>query len=149
MPLSFNKDFTRPMSIPDEGIDAAVEVLRSGRLFRYSCESAEVSQVALAEEEFAKATGARYAVGVNSCSSAILIALLSVGVRHGDKVLTNAFTFTAVTSTILRLGAEPVLVECGERCELHCLAHYRCLCCMFIRSSRAFRAFYEYCLDGT
>lgn len=118
--MSFSKDFTRPMSIPDEGIDAAVEVLRSGRLFRYSCESAEVSQVALAEKEFAKATGARYAIGVNSCSSAILLALLSVGVQQGDKVLTNAFTFTAVTSTILRLGAEPVLVECGERCELRC-----------------------------
>lgn len=116
-PLTFSKDFTRPMSIPEEGIEAAVAVLRSGRLFRYSCESAEASQVALAEQEFAKATGARFAVGVNSCSSAILIALLSVGVQPGDKVLTNAFTFTAVTSTVLRLGAEPVLVECGERCE--------------------------------
>lgn len=122
-PLTFSKDFTRPMSIPEEGIEAAVAVLRSGRLFRYSCESAEVSQVALAEQEFAKATGARFAVGVNSCSSAILIALLSVGVEPGDKVLTNAFTFTAVTSTILRLGAEPVLVECGERCDDYVTLH--------------------------
>lgn len=116
-PLIFSKDFTRPAIIPEEGIEAAVAVLRSGRLFRYSCESAEVSQVALAEEEFAKATGARFAVGVNSCSSAILIALLCVGVQPGHKVLANAFTFIAVTSTILRLGAEPVLVECGERCD--------------------------------
>lgn len=103
------------MSIPEEGIQAAVEVMRSGRLFRYSCKSAERSQVALAEREFAEATGARFALGVNSCSSAILIALLSVGVHPGDEVLTNAFTFTAIPSTILRLGAEPVLVECNNR----------------------------------
>lgn len=116
-PSIFCKDFTRPMSIPDEGIEAAVEVLRSGRLFRYSSSSAAVSQVALAEVEFAKATGARFAIGVNSCSSAILVALLCVGVQPGDKVLMNSFTFTAVASTILRLGAEPVLVECCDRCD--------------------------------
>lgn len=114
-PVVFEKDFTRPMSIPEEGIQAAVEVMRSGRLFRYSSKSAEGSQVALAEREFAEATGARFAVGVNSCSSAILIALLTVGVRPGDEVLTNAFTFTAIPSTILRLGAEPVLIECNNR----------------------------------
>lgn len=114
-PGVFEKDFTRPMEIPEEGIEAAVDVLRSGRLFRYSCVSAEGSQVALVEKEFAQASGARFALGVNSCSSAILIALLSVGVEPGDEVLTNAFTFTAVPSTILRLGAEPVLVECCDR----------------------------------
>lgn len=115
-PVIFEKDFTRPMSIPEEGIEAAVEVLRSGRLFRYSSTSAEASQVALAEKEFAEATGANYAIGVNSCSSAIMIALLCVGVKPGDEVLTNAFTFTAVTSTVLRLGAQPVLVDCSDRC---------------------------------
>ena len=111
----FEKDFTRPMSIPEEGIDAAVNICRNGRLFRYSSESAGDSQVALAEKEFADMTQARYAVGVNSCSSAILIALLGVGLERGDKVLTNAFTFTAVTSTLLRLGADPILVECCDR----------------------------------
>lgn len=114
-PETFVKDFTRPISIPDEGIEAAVEVLRSGRLFRYSSESAEASQVALAEREFADFTRARYAVGVNSCSSAILLALLGAGVQTGDGVLTNAFTFTAVTSTVLRLKAEPILVECCDK----------------------------------
>ncbi|CAM9370517.1 unnamed protein product, partial [Ectocarpus fasciculatus] len=58
--------------------------------------------------------GARYAVGVSSCSSAILIGLMCAGVKAGDEVLTNAFTFTAVPSTIVRLGAKPCLVECGD-----------------------------------
>lgn len=43
-------------------------------------------QVALAEAEFAQTMGARYAVGVNSCSSAILIGLMCVGVKAGDEV---------------------------------------------------------------
>lgn len=112
---AFKKDFTQPMGIPEEGIEAAVAVMRTGRLFRYSCANAETSQVAQAEREFAESVGARFAVGVNSCSSAILVALLGVGVRPGDEVLTNAFTFTAVPCAVLRLGAEPVLVECSAR----------------------------------
>lgn len=52
-----------------------------------------------------------YALGLNSCSAAILIALMVVGVQSGDEVITNGFTFTALPSTIMRLGATPVLVE--------------------------------------
>ncbi|CAM9626108.1 unnamed protein product [Choristocarpus tenellus] len=112
LPPTFQKDFKRPISIPEDGIKAAVEVMRSGRVFRYSSISAEDSQVALLEKEFAEAMGSTYAVGVNSCSSAILIALMCVGVRSGDEVLVNGFTFTALPSAIIRMGAVPVLVEC-------------------------------------
>lgn len=115
-PTVFKKDFAQPMGIPEESIDGVVEVLRSGRLNRYSCSSAETSHVARVEQEFVEAVDHEYALGTNSCSSAILIALLSVGVKPGDEVLSNAFTFTAVPSTILRLGAEPVLVESLDRC---------------------------------
>ena len=98
-------------SIPEEGIQAAVEVMRGGRLFRYCATSAETSQVAQAEKEFAAMVNQKYALGVNSCSSAIMLALMAVGVEPGDQVITNGFTFTALPSTIMRLGAEPVLVE--------------------------------------
>lgn len=114
-PPVFKKDFTQPMYVPEESIKLVVDVLRSGRLNRYSCASAETSQVAKLEEEFAVATGCKYALGVNSCSSAILIGLLSCGVKPGDEVLSNAFTFTAVPSAILRAGATPVLVECLDK----------------------------------
>lgn len=118
-PAVFKKDFSKPMQMPEESILAATDVLRSGRLNRYS--SGAVSQVAKAEEELVAFTkqgsgpGVDYALGVNSCSSAILIGLLSVGVKAGDEVLSNAFTFTAVPSAILRIGASPVLVECLNR----------------------------------
>merc|ERR1719263_133980 len=110
-PDPFLKDFSRPMSIPEEGIAAAVEVMRGGRLFRYCATSAETSEVAQAEKEFAAMVNQKYALGVNSCSSAIMLALMAVGVDPGDQVITNGFTFTALPSTIMRLGAEPVLVE--------------------------------------
>lgn len=143
----FEKDFSRPMDIPEEGIEAAVAVMRSGRLFRYSCASAEGSQVALAEREFAQVAGARFAVGVNSCSSAILIALLGVGVRAGDQVLTNAFTFTAVPSAVLRAGAEPVLVECSDRYIVreYCMRVCVCVSCVGERIAKRLSCFEVFC----
>ena len=45
----------------------------------------------------------------------IYLALLALGVKHGDKVITNGFTFTALPSCIMRIGAEPVLVEPTEQ----------------------------------
>ncbi|CAM9265399.1 unnamed protein product [Scytosiphon promiscuus] len=117
-PPVFTKDFTLPMGVPEESIAGVVDVLRSGRLNRYSASSAEKSQVAQLEQELVDFTatgegpGVKYALGVNSCSSAILIALLTAGVKPGDEVLSNAFTFTAVPSSILRIDAKPVLVEC-------------------------------------
>jgi dTDP-4-amino-4,6-dideoxygalactose transaminase len=108
----FKKDFTRPMAIPEEGITDAVKLMRSGRLFRYSAKSAETSHVAQAEREFGELVEHKYVVGVNSCSSAILLAMITCGVEAGDQVITNGFTFTALPSTIMRLNAKPVLVEC-------------------------------------
>jgi len=111
-PPKFEKDFLKPMGVPAEGIAAAVRVMESGRLFRYSASSAEASEVSMAEAEFAAMTGHKYCIATNSCSSAIMLTLLGAGVGAGDEVLTNGFTFTALPSTIMRIGATPVLVEC-------------------------------------
>jgi len=113
-PAKFEKDFLKPMGVPAEGIEAAVRVMESGRLFRYSAASADTSEVSNAEAEFAEMAGAKYAIAVNSCSSAIMLTLLGAGVEAGDEVLTNGFTFTALPSTIMRIGATPVLIETTE-----------------------------------
>ena len=55
-------DFTKPMDIPEAGMEAAMEVMRSGRLFRYT-QPAEMSQVSQAEVEFAEMVGQKYALG--------------------------------------------------------------------------------------
>lgn len=107
-------DLTKHEPIPDDGIERAVELLRTGELYRYCSPEPEYSDVALLEREFAEHLGSRFAVATNSCGSAMQIAMLSVGVRAGDRVLSSAFTYTAVPSAIVSLGAVPVLVECDE-----------------------------------
>lgn len=86
--------------------------MESGRLFRYNVASAEESEVSRCEDAFAGYTGHRFALGLNSCGSAIFLMLKCAGAVHGDEVLTNGFTFTAVPSAIVHAGCEPVYVEC-------------------------------------
>ena len=107
-------DFTRCDPIPPEGVERAVAIMRTGKLFRYSDSRPEESEVALLERDFASYLGVRHALAVNSCSMAIELALIACGVAPGSKVLVPGFTFTAVPSAIVMLHAIPVFVECTE-----------------------------------
>ena len=53
MSITFNKSFTQQESIPEAGIDAAVELMRTGRLHRYNSVGSELSAAALLEQEYA------------------------------------------------------------------------------------------------
>jgi dTDP-4-amino-4,6-dideoxygalactose transaminase len=66
------------------------------------------------EAGFAAAIGARHAVGVNSGTDAIKLALRAAGVGHGDEVITAANTFIATVGAIAELGAVPVFVDCDD-----------------------------------
>jgi dTDP-4-amino-4,6-dideoxygalactose transaminase len=107
----FTKDLSAPDPVPDEGIDAALGLMRDGRLFRYGEDRSGLPQAALFEEEFARTLGVRYAVGLNSGGCALFVALKAAGVEPGDKVLVNAFTLAPVPGAIAHAGAVPVLVE--------------------------------------
>ena len=111
---TFDKEFTLQEPIPAAGIQRAVELMESGRLFRYNTVPGEASEVALLEEEFAAYVGAGFCLGLSSCGSSIYVALKSVGVGAGDKVLCNAFTLAPVPGAIENAGAEPVFVEIDE-----------------------------------
>lgn len=110
----FTKSFTQQESIPEAGITAAVEVMRSGRLHRYNTLPDEKSETDLLELEFAKYMGVPYALACSSGGYALHIAMRAAGVTAGDKVLCNAFTLAPVPGAIHNSGAVPVLVDVAE-----------------------------------
>ncbi|UXX83994.1 DegT/DnrJ/EryC1/StrS family aminotransferase [Roseovarius pelagicus] len=110
----FKGSFTQQEPIPEDGIAAALDVMRSGRLHRYNLAPGELGEVALLEREFAAYTGARYALAVASGGYAMATALRAIGVRPGDKVLTNAFTLAPVPGAIASVNAVPVFVGVTE-----------------------------------
>lgn len=105
------RDLGAPPPIPDEGIAAAAAVLHSGLTHRYGETLGDASDASMLEAEFAAHLGTRYCVAVNSCGSAMYLALLCTGVRPGDRVLMNAFTLAPVPGAVAHAGAEHVLVE--------------------------------------
>ncbi len=70
--------------------------------------------VAEFEKKFAAMLGVDHAIGVNSGTDAIKLALRAAGVWNGDEVITAANTFIATVGAICELGARPVLVDCTD-----------------------------------
>src|SRR5438876_10088430 len=103
--------------IGEEEIQEVLEVLRGGYLFRYGISlGAEVDprfkgKVYQVEREIAEYCGVRYAVAVNSGTSALLTALSGLGVGPGDEVIVPGYTFIASLSSIIYSRAVPVLAE--------------------------------------
>ena len=73
--------------------------------------SGEKGEAALLEEEFAAYMGKKFCLACASCGSAMHLALKSLGVRPGDKVLCNAYTLAPVPGAIENSGADVELVE--------------------------------------
>ncbi len=108
---NFKGSFTQQQPIPDDAIDAAMTVLRHGRLHRYNLQDGEAGETALFEVEFADYCGAKYCLAVASGGYAMSTAMRAIGVGPDDKVLSNAFTLSPVPGAIASLGASPVFVE--------------------------------------
>lgn len=83
--------------------------------------------VAAFENEFAQFLGARHVIGVSSGTDALRLALLAMGIGHGDEVITVPMTFIATAEAIVQTGARPVLVDVEpDTCNmsLAALVHY-------------------------
>ena len=109
--LWFGKDLSTAEPIPEEAIERAVELMRSGRLHRYGEQGTGYPEPSLLEQEYASYVGSKYCVAVSSCGAAMLIALKALGVKAGDKVLTSTFTLSPVPGAIAHAGADAILIE--------------------------------------
>jgi dTDP-4-amino-4,6-dideoxygalactose transaminase len=107
----FTKDFTLQEPICDEGIEKALNILRNGKLHRYNVSIDEKGEAALLEEEFSSYMEKKFCLSCASCGSAMYLALKSLGVEPGDKVLCNAYTLAPVPGAIENAGALIELVE--------------------------------------
>ncbi|MEO8261555.1 MAG: DegT/DnrJ/EryC1/StrS family aminotransferase [Pseudolysinimonas sp.] len=93
----------RPQIGQDE-IDAVVRVMESGML-------AMGPEVAAFESEFSQVVDGLECVALNSGTSALHIALLSLGIGPGDEVIVPSFSFAATANVVGLVGATPVFVD--------------------------------------
>jgi dTDP-4-amino-4,6-dideoxygalactose transaminase len=106
-------DFAREYAEIGPEIMAAVEAVFCSQRFVLGPEVTSFEQAA------AHYCGVTEAIGCGSGTDALWLAMAAVGVQPGDRVLTTAFSFFATASSILRLGAIPVLADIDPRtCNL-------------------------------
>src|SRR3954469_9241725 len=102
-PTKLNIPVARPF-VGKEEEDAVLQVLRSGWL-------SQGQRVAEFEQRFAEYVGAKYAVAVSSCTTALHLALLGAGISAGDEVLCPSLSFIATANSIRYVGATPIFVD--------------------------------------
>jgi perosamine synthetase len=98
---------TIPVAKPFFGTEeeqALVSALRSGWV-------SQGPRVAEFEQRFAEYVGAKHAVALSSCTTALHLAMIAAGVKAGDEVLCPSLSFIATANCIRYVGAEPVFVD--------------------------------------
>jgi dTDP-4-amino-4,6-dideoxygalactose transaminase len=94
---------TRPLFGPEEEA-AVIAALRSGWV-------AQGPKVAEFEETFSRYVGSRFAVATTSCTTALHLALVALGIGPGDEVIVPAFTWVSSANVVEYVGATPVFAD--------------------------------------
>ncbi len=88
-------------------IDEVVDSLKSGWL-------GTGPKVHRFEEMFRDYKGCRHAMAVNSCTAALHLSMIAIGIGPGDEVIVPAMTFAATANAVLHAGGVPVFADCGR-----------------------------------
>lgn len=90
--------------IEDDEIAEVVDTLKSGWL-SHGPKTTEF------EKRLASYVGSKHAIAVNSCTAALHLSLIGLGIGPGDEVITSPYTFASSGNVICHTGARPVLVD--------------------------------------
>ena len=99
-----------PSVVDDEEVQAVSDLLRSQRMFRYR----EDSECTAFETEAAEYLGVEYTLAVNSGTSALICAMIGVGLGPGDEAIVPGYTYIATPVAVIATGAVPVIAEVDE-----------------------------------
>lgn len=104
------------LSVKDEAhrtrlLDAAGRVLNHGRVVL----GPEVEEL---EKRVGAYCGRRFCIGVSSGTDALFVALMALGIRQGDEVITTPLSWVATLNAIVLTGATPVFVDVGADLNL-------------------------------
>ena len=93
--------------ITEEEAQAAYDTILTGWI-------TQGPKVAEFEEKFTKYTGAKHAVAVSNCTTALHLSMIVAGVKSGDEVICPSMSYIATANCIKYVGATPVFAEVGE-----------------------------------
>ena len=102
------------LEIGEEEKAQLLEVIDRKYLFRYYGPAEYPSKVNEFEKRFAERMGAKHCLAVTNCTSALISALVAVGVGPGDEVIVNGYTFFASCAAIVAAKAIPVICEIDD-----------------------------------
>jgi len=98
--------FGSPM-IEQPEIDEVVASLKSGWI-------GTGPKVHKFEEMFKEYKGRRFAIALNSCTSALHLSMLVIGIKPGDEVIVPAMTFAATANAVIHTGGIPIFADCEK-----------------------------------
>ena len=103
------KFFVNQPIFDNNEIEAVKDIINSGLLSSSNINGGKYVQIF--EKQIAQYLNVKYAVAINSGTSALYASLLSLNIKSGDEVIVPSFSFTATASAVVATGAKPVFVD--------------------------------------